>query len=125
MIIIRFVQYVKLFGPRDVHKKSNLIYTNGGRSRVYKRGEYIVKKSTRYIILIVSNLIIFLLSIFTVNLDSWGALIPWCFVLAMVFLINPILSILFFRKDSNRLLRVLIELLISIILISIAACTKY
>ena len=84
-----------------------------------------MKKSTKYIILIVSNLIIFLLMFFAVNWDSWGALIPGYIAITMVFLINPILTIVFFKKDNNRLLRVLIELLISIILISIAACTKY
>lgn len=84
-----------------------------------------MKKSTKYIILIISNLIIFLLTIITVIWNSWGALIPWCIVLAMVFIINPILTIVFFRKDTNRLLRVLLELLISIILISIVAAIKY
>ena len=84
-----------------------------------------MKKSTKYMILIVSNLIIFLLTIFAVNLDSWGALIPCCIVLTMAFIINPILTIIFFRKDTNRLLRVLVELLISIVLISIVAAIKY
>lgn len=84
-----------------------------------------MKKSTKYTILILSNLIILLLAIFTVNIDSWGALIPGCLAWAMAFIINPILTIVFFRKDSNRLLRVLIELLISIILLSIVACIKY
>ena len=84
-----------------------------------------MKKSTKYIILILSNLIIFISSIFIVNWDSWAALIPWCLILIMVFIINPILTIVFFRKDNNRLLRVLIELLISLILVGIVAGIKY
>ena len=84
-----------------------------------------MKKSTKYIILIVSNLIIFLVTIFTVIWDSWGALILWCIVLAMAFIINPILTVIFFRKDTNRFLRVLVELLISIVLISIVSVIKY
>ena len=84
-----------------------------------------MKKSTKYTILIVANLIIFLLAIFAINLDSFGALIPGIIAFSMAYIINPILTIVFFRKDNNRFLRVLIELLVSVILIGIVVGIKY
>jgi hypothetical protein len=66
-----------------------------------------MKTSKKYFILFITNFIIAILG-FLVDWDSWGAIIPGVIILVIMWIINPILTFIVFKKDSNKFLRVLI-----------------